>query len=202
MTTLDCTILGGTICGIFMVFGGIVLLYKGSLKLEVASKDPALTLELFRKQFRLTTNVPALGIFMIGLLFIGLSIHFAKATEATPIEVKGETELQGEMEGVTKAVTVYMRSEWGIPAPQGKIHHILRPHLDVLWIYISAPGYKPYCNSFSKEDTSNGLDFGTITLTRKIEPIESKIENIKALPHGTKSPPLKEGGSFGRGGKL
>ena len=67
METYDYTILGGTICGIVMVIGGIVLIYKGALKLEVASKDPALTLELFQKHFRLTTNVPALGIFVIGL---------------------------------------------------------------------------------------------------------------------------------------
>lgn len=196
METYDYTILGGTICGIVMVIGGIVLIYKGALKLEVASKDPALTLEVFKKHFTLTTNVPALGIFVIGLLFIGLSIHFAKITAATPIELKGKTE------GVTEPVTVCLRSEWGIPAPQGKVHTTLRPHLDVFWIYISAPGYEPYCDSYSKEDTAKGVDFGIVTLRRKIEPIEQNEENIIPLPHGTEVPPLTEGGSFGRGGKL
>lgn len=196
METYDFAILGGTICGIVMVIGGIILLYKGALRLEVASKDPALTLELFQRQFRLTTNVPALGIFVIGLVFIGLAIHFAQVTAATPIELKGKTE------GVTDPVTVCLRSEWGIPAPQGKVHHILRPHLDVLWIYISAPGYEPYCDSFSKEDIAEVIDFGIVKLTRKIEPIDQKKENILDLPPGMKVPTLAEGGSFGRGGKL
>ena len=42
MTTYDLAIFGGTVSGIIMVLGGIVLLYKGAIKLEVASKDPLL----------------------------------------------------------------------------------------------------------------------------------------------------------------
>jgi hypothetical protein len=80
MTTYDFAILGGTVCGIVMVVGGILLLYKGSIKLEVASKDPALSVEVFEKQFRLTTHAPALGLFAIGLLFVGLAIYFARET--------------------------------------------------------------------------------------------------------------------------
>ena len=52
MTTYDLAIIGGTVCGIIMVLGGIVLLYKGAIKLEVASKDPALTVEMFEKKMK------------------------------------------------------------------------------------------------------------------------------------------------------
>jgi hypothetical protein len=48
MSPLTASILGGIVCGIAMVVGGIFLLYKGAIELESASKDPALTVDLFR----------------------------------------------------------------------------------------------------------------------------------------------------------
>jgi hypothetical protein len=168
MTTYDYTLLGGTFCGIIMVVGGILLLYKGAIKLEVASKDPALTLEVFEKQFKLTTHAPALGLFVIGLLFIGLAIYFGRETTATPIELKGET-------GVTdEPVTVFVLSRWGVPAVGGSVHHVLRPHLDVLWIDISAPGYDTYTKSFLRNHIKASVNLGEIKLRRKIPRIEPR----------------------------
>lgn len=194
MTTYDFAILGGTVCGIVMVVGGILLLYKGSIKLEVASKDPALTVEVFEKQFKLTTHAPALGLFVIGLLFVGLAIYVARETAATPIELKGKTGI------IDEPVSVFVRSEWGVPAVQGSVHHVLRPQLDVLWIYISAPGYEPYSQSFPRDQIKKFVDFGEIKLRRKTERIEPKKGNIVELPPGIKPPPLTQGGSFGGGG--
>lgn len=195
MATLDIAIIGGTICGIIMVVGGILLLYKGAVRLEVASEDPSLTLELFEKQFKLTTHAPALGLFVIGLLFVGLSIYFGERMTAAPIELRGKTE------DVDEPVTVFVRSEWGVPAPQGKVHHILRPQLDVLWIYVSAPGYEPYSDSFSKDVVKKGVDFGVIKLKRQVkERIKPNEKNIVALPPGITPPPVTTGGSFGRPG--
>jgi hypothetical protein len=194
VTTYELTILGGTVCGIAMVVGGILLLYKGSIKLEVASKDPALTVEVFEKQFKLTTHAPALGLFVIGLLFVGLAIYFGRETAATPIELKGTTGV------IDEPVTVFVRSEWGIPAVQGSVHHVLRPQLDVLWIYISAPGYEPYSQSFPRGQLKKSVDFGEIKLRRKAERIEAKRGNIVALPPGITPPPFTAVGGFGGGG--
>jgi hypothetical protein len=184
MTTFDLTIFAGTLCGIIMVTGGILLLYKGAIKLEVASKDPALTVELFENKFKLSTQAPALGLFIIGLLFVGLSIYSAKETTATPIEVKGETRINDE------EVKVFFRSEWPIPVAGHQIYAVLRPQLDVIQLVISAPGYEPYYRCYSKKDIERGLNFGTIELVRVIEKIEAKDENIAALPPGITPPPI------------
>lgn len=193
MATLDITIIGGTICGIIMVVGGILLLYKGAIRLEVASKDPSLTLELFAKQFKLTTHAPALGLFVIGLLFVGLSIYFAERMTAAPIELVGDTEVA---EG---PVRVLVRSEWELPTVEGKLRHVLRPNLDVLWILISAPGHRSYTKSFTMKEVGGNVDLGAIKLRKEIDRIQPKAKNIPALPPGIESPPVTKGGSFGGG---
>src|SRR6266498_5230438 len=90
MATLTASIFGGILCGIIMVLGGILLLYKGAIQLESASKDPALTVDVFNKQFSLSTRVPALGLFVIGLLFVGSSMWVAMKTDVPRISVTGE----------------------------------------------------------------------------------------------------------------
>ena len=136
MATYDLAIIGGTVSGIIMVLGGIVLLYKGAIKLEVASQDPALTVEMFERKLKLTTHAPALGLFVIGLLFVVSAIYFAQTTTVKEIPVVGVTEN-------IEDITVTVRSEWPVPAHQGRVQHVIRPNLDVLWVLISAPGYKP-----------------------------------------------------------
>jgi hypothetical protein len=184
MTTLDFTIIGGTICGAIMVAGGILLLYKGAIKLEVASKDPALTVELFEKQFKMTTQAPALGLFIIGLLFIGLSIYSARETPVTPIEVKGQTAIKEE------EIKVLFRTEWPIPVSGHQVLAVLRPQIDVITLVISASGYDPHYQCYSRKELEKGLDFGTIKLSRKVDTIEAKDENIVNLPPGIIPPPV------------
>ena len=67
MSVFDLVLLTGPICGILMVLGGIILLYKGAISLNVASEEGAFTVE-FKNELRITTQYPALGIFVIGLL--------------------------------------------------------------------------------------------------------------------------------------
>jgi len=191
MTPYDITIIAATFCGIMMVAGSLFLLYKGAIKLEVASKDPALTIDMFKDKFKLTTHVPALALFVIGLAFVGLSIYAARETTATPIKVKGEAAARGE------EVKVFFRSEWPIPVAGEKILAVLRPQLDVLQLVISAPGYQPYFQCYSKRDIEKGLDFGTVQLVRAVAKIDTNPENIEPLPPGVNPPPLSLSGSFG-----
>jgi hypothetical protein len=194
MGTYDYTIIGATVCGIIMVLGGIVLLYKGAIRLEVAARDPALTVEMFQSEFKLTTRVPALGLFVIGLCFVVVSIYFGRDIAATPIEVVGVAEQ------VDEPVTVLVKSEWGVPALEGQVHHVLRPQLDVLWVVVSAPGYRPYVESFSRDRIKQGVDFGKVRLQRVVERIPARSANIRALPPGVNAPPLTEAGRFGAAG--
>ncbi|MDT8383461.1 MAG: hypothetical protein RRB22_03515 [Gammaproteobacteria bacterium] len=196
MGTYDYAIGGAILCGIIMVLGGIVLLYKGAIRLEVAAQDPALTVEMFQKELKFTTRVPALGLFIIGLCFVVLAIYFGQDVAATAIEVRGKTE------GVDEQVTIRLQSQWPIDAHQGQVHQVVRPQLDVLWVVVSAPGYKPHYISFSRDELRHGVDFGSVKLTRATPRVEASAARIAELPPGVAAPPLASGGSFGRGGPL
>jgi hypothetical protein len=191
MTPYDITIIAATFCGLLMVAGSLFLLYKGAIKLEVASKDPALTVDMFKDKFKLTTHVPALALFVIGLAFVGLSIYAARDTAATPIEVKGEAAAPGE------EVRVFFKSEWPVPVSGRQVFQVLRPRLDVITLVITAPGYQPFYQSYSKRDIGNLLDFGTVQLVRAVSRVETRAENIAPLPAGVNPPPLQWSGGFG-----
>jgi hypothetical protein len=193
MTTYDFTIIGGTVCGIIMVLGGIVLLYKGAIKLEVASKDPSLTVEMFERKLKLTTHAPALGLFVIGLLFVFLAIYFAQTTTAKPIPVRGKAE------NIEEEISVIAKSEWHVAAHQGHVQDVIRPQLDVLWVVISAPGYNEHILCYNKEDFIKGVNLGKVQLVKAMEKLDPNENNIEAFPPGFKDTPLDAEKTFGIG---
>jgi hypothetical protein len=195
LCAFDISIIGSIVCGLIMVSGGIMLLYTGAISLSIASKDENLTLEIFEKQFRLATRAPALGLFIIGLLFIGISIYFSKETAVKPIEVKGK------MGNIQDNVTVKVTSSWVVPTQSGEVLAVLRPNLDVLWVQVSAPGYEPIGIPFDLKKHDD-INFGMVELKQIIQSIDAKPENIVELPKGISSPPLGDADESLFGGTL
>jgi hypothetical protein len=132
--------------------------------------------------------MPALALFVIGLTFMGLSIHTARDTAATPIKIKGEAEAPD------KKVTVILKSEWQVPVEGRQVAQVIRPQLDVLTLVISAPGYSPFCQGYFKQDVGKLIDFGTVQLVRAVPKIEEKPENIAPLSDGVTPPPRSSSG--------
>ena len=87
--TFSFLLLSGPLCGIIMVLGGILLLYKGAITLSGAAED-ALSVE-FRKELRITTQYPALGIFVIGLLFVAIPAILGRPSETQPFTIQAKT---------------------------------------------------------------------------------------------------------------
>jgi len=189
MSALTASILGGMICGITMVVGGILLLYKGAIKLEVASKDPALTVDLFKSQFSLTTRVPALGLFVIGLLFVGGTLWVARDTDVQRIPVSGE------IENVDEPLTVTAYTQWSVNASRKEVSDVLRPSFDVLWIRVQAPGFQQVEKAFPKESRSGEIKLGKVRLERVVPKIHPKEANIATVDFS--APPFDPtGGNF------
>jgi hypothetical protein len=63
--------------GAVMVFGSILLLYLGAIKLSKQDAGHALEAE-FKNQLKVNIRNPALGLFIIGFVFFGLALFFAK----------------------------------------------------------------------------------------------------------------------------
>lgn len=58
MSPFDWTIVAAAICGLCMVVGGIVLLYKGAIKLEEVKSSGAFALEFQQFGYYYFVNVP------------------------------------------------------------------------------------------------------------------------------------------------
>src|SRR5438128_11847637 len=81
-STFDAVIVITVVCGLLMVVGGMVLLYKGTITLKDSNPDEAIKIE-FKRMINVTTRYPALALFIIGLAFTVVALYFVQH-EAIP----------------------------------------------------------------------------------------------------------------------
>jgi hypothetical protein len=67
-------IIAAALCGMAMVIGAFVLLYRGIIKLEPPSDAQPTELEVF-KIVKLKTNIAALVLFVVGFAFLAIGFH-------------------------------------------------------------------------------------------------------------------------------
>jgi len=180
-------ILGG-ISGLFMVLGGMVLLYRGAISLSEVSKNPALETEL--PKIKIKTYSPALGLFIIGLIFIIFAAWESKPPEIAPIRITGKISVPRPT-----TVTIFISSDqWPIePSSDGSIENVVYPNLEILKVTFVAPGFDPIV--VKKPKQTGTLPLGEIAFGQpKADLPQVKPENI-ANPGGP-LPDLSKAGSF------
>lgn len=158
MWAFDVNLILAGVCGVAMVLGGIVLLYKGAITLAGAPQEHALSIE-FRKHFRIATQVPALGIFVIGLGFIVVALYVSpKPPSIAPITVLGSVENVNELITVRASTVV-----WGLEnVPPNRVAGSFVPDTKHLSVEVSAAGYESVVRTY---DSDGGvIDLGTVTL--------------------------------------
>jgi hypothetical protein len=99
----------------------------------------ALTLE-WKKQFRLTTQVPGMAFFLIGLLFVAVSLWALWTPGLAPLE------FEGKITGVEEPVSILVRptNRWELRGTTaGAIIGKIYPDLSQLELVVNAPGYVP-----------------------------------------------------------
>lgn len=177
MTAFEIVALTGALAGISMVLGGIWLVAKGVITLAATPKRDAITIE-WKKQFRINTQVPGIAFFLVGLLFIALSLGFLKPPPVVPIE------FDGELKGIDEPPAIFVRpANWELPSSTGgRINGRVYPDLSVVVLMINAPGYEPYTQSIRISTGSRRIaHLGTLELRRKVR--ESDLEKrIADLP--------------------
>lgn len=177
MNAFEMVALVGAAAGLCMVLGGIWLVAKGVITLAATPKTDALTIE-WKKQFRMNTQVPGLAFFLVGLLFVSVSLVFLQPPDVAPIE------FEGHVKGVEEPMSVLVRPhEWKLPDNSaGRIRGRVFPDLRILTLVINAPGYEPYTVSVDVgTGGSRKADVGTLELRRKIR--ESDLEKqVTTLP--------------------
>ena len=184
MTAFDLVALMGAACGMSMVLGGIWLIAKGALTFAATPKTEALTLE-WKKQFRLTTQVPGMAFFLIGLLFVSVSLGFLRPPGLVPLE------FEGEVKGVDEPVSILVRptSSWELPSTTaGTINGKIYPDLSVVVLVVNAPGYEPFTKSIKVNEQGRQVtSLGTLQLHRKLKKSDLTA-NIAELPFNPADP--------------
>ena len=183
MDTYDLLLLAGSLCGIIMVLGGILLLYKGAISLNQVSGEEAFTIE-FKKELRLSTQYPALGIFMIGLSFVVFSVWMGKP-ELHKLTVKATTEQVSEPVNITLKANSWQSSL----RHTGEVLESFYPDVDTIQIVVSAPGYEPHIKTVQISSLEEGTaDLGKISLDQKISikdiSLPNNIDPLVGVPPG------------------
>jgi len=178
-----------------MVVGGISLLWRGAISLDTVSNTEALSVE-WKKQFRLTTHVPALGLFIIGLLFIILPLWLARPKSLPVVEITGQ-------KGGSISQPIKLQIET-VPWSSGKPHeHMIEEELDlsniIFVVKATAAFHKEVERRISLSRLLGGdLDLGKITLPIAVSEITRNEELIEELPPNIVEPPIDQEGGFGK----
>lgn len=185
MPTFDMILLIGAACGLIMVLGSLLLLWKGAITLQEASSKDALDVRIL-DQVKISTRYPALGLFTIGLLFVLMSAYFSQPQEVKRFKLSGKVTAEGAT-AFNKVVTIeVVAGPWTIkPLSSGQVDVPIYPNLDSLMITIRAPGYEHGARTYSVElkDKLQG-SFGTVDIGKVTRKAPKKGTIVKAPGRG------------------
>src|SRR5438552_10524559 len=135
-STFDTVIVVTVICGLLMVVVGMVLLYKGAITLKDSSPDEAIKVE-FKRMVNITTRYPALGLFIIGLVFTVVDLYFAQSQAIPPFTIDGKLQTEHPADAT---VLISYQVYKGNPDSDGTINQVVHPVLDNVLYQIVVPG--------------------------------------------------------------
>ena len=183
-------------CGFLMVGGAIFLLATGVIKLAEAGKSNAgLTVEV-EKKIKVSTGYPALGLFVIGLIFVALAVYGSKSSEVMPISISGKVSID-DLRKLSVSVQADIPLPYLRPDDDGNLEVVFRPEFQRVWINVAAPeGYTPVVHSYPvtisqlggqrKIVLPNNMRFTKTSVQAPIEPLRS---DVKLAPFVLPSPP-------------
>lgn len=176
MDVFSIAVIMAVLCGLAMVLGGILLIYKGAMTLAGTPAVDAITIE-FKKQFKLNSQVPGVAFFIVGLLFVVVALWFCRPPR--PIE------LEGRFKGSDAPVTIVVSSpRWHLqPSSTGVIRGRIVPDMTYLVVEAFAPGCEPLQEPIDTRKVMGGkVELGEFHLVRKVDGVTLNPSNISSIP--------------------
>jgi hypothetical protein len=197
--TFQIIALVGAVCGLLMVGGGIMLLRVGAISLSDTAKKGAFALQI-RKDIKITTSYPALGIFVIGIIFLALSLYMTKPEVEIPLRILGHLNVSDPGSFRVRVEPDQMGISDGLDST-GKFDKIMHPHITTVKVTLTASGYEPESETRQLEITPGFLgQQPTVKLPDdfKFTKIKAKPEagDVKPVATGEKLQPLNAPASF------
>ena len=183
MSIFEWIVLIGGICGLIMVAGSMLLLYKGVVTLREVAPENAVSIE-FRNMVKVSTHYPALGLFLIGLVFIIVSAFYGEQIQVRKIKIAGTLLTE---DSPIQDVTVHISAgPWLVsPDSDGQIKGLVLPSIDMLRVEVHAPGYERsyIVKSIDIESIKGGTaEIGAISLGKRTYPaLSPDTANIEPL---------------------
>ena len=157
-------IIAAAVCGIAMVIGAFVLVYRGIIKFEPPSNAQPSELEVF-KIVKLKTNIASLILFVLGFAF--LAIGFQNVSPAPP-----KFTLAGRVTGIasdhTDSVLLYVcGGPW-----QGQVHRDgsfdfpIKPDLDTYGVMVGRVGGQLGQHMSIGKRKSTGFAYGFVAIDK------------------------------------
>jgi hypothetical protein len=165
MTTYELILIIGAVCSVIIVLGSMVLLYKGIITLKEKGEG-AVSVE-YKNIIKFTSTYPALGLFVIGLIFFATTVFLGRPTEVKPIYVEGVVKVE-DPQSVT--IKMYFQPSMFIPGSDGNIKGELYPLQKIISAEAVAPGYsKPNVKKdldVSQKIVLGTFEFGDLIVTK------------------------------------
>lgn len=183
------------LAGLLMVGAGILFVYKGIIKIEGADQSQALSLE-WKKQFKMSTQVPGVAFFLTGLLFITVSLIFLNPRDQAALTIRGE------VEGLEEPLTAYviLPTKWELTAySNGEFKGTITPNMSSLLVALNAPGYQPLHLPANLELYEGAINLGKVRLKRTPHIKDSLNQKIAQVDF---NPPPVTAGSASYGGPI
>jgi hypothetical protein len=176
------TIILTAICGVGIVFVSLFLLARGTITLK---REPGGSVKVELGEFKFLSDVPALGLFAIGLVFVLGALGAGRPSETALLEIKGTLDA-ADRAGVTLVLDT---GPWQVKhstTPDGTVADVLHPELYPLVLHVKAPGHeiKSQIKVLDKLERrglfSPGLlaTVGTISVGRLVEEAPSDQSNV------------------------
>lgn len=204
MSPFDLIIILSGVCGVAMIFGSLVLLYKGTLTLAIAS-DGAADLEI-KKLIHFKTRYPALFLFFIGLCFLLSAAYLSRPEVSRPIGLKGLIK-SSDLSALSDVTVTVTPDDWHSvhlsTFNDGSIEKDIDPSLKRVVVELWAPGFQVVRGDNWKSERfnqqfrveSNQVDLGEIVFEKVVDrprPNDNKIDRPAVdLPGRSESPAFR-----------
>jgi len=189
--------------GLILIMGSIFLLYVKRIALGRAPKDPALQVQI-QKWLSISTNYPALGLFIIGGLLGVAAGWLAYNGEIIKTQIPAiAIPLKGNIKNLDGDPAIISVSTRPVMENAGRqIDTRFNAKMDEFLVRIYAPGYKPEERFLTKEEIEakirarDKIILGDIELVKEVAKPIPDPANIAHLPDAEQIVPLAKRSQF------
>ena len=176
----DILILVSGLCGLGMVFGAFVLLYRGTIKLEPPDRNASPTELTISQIIKIRTNVASLVLFVLGFAFLWLGFSH---TQAAPLEIRGRVLNVHPNEYVSVSVC---GGPWILNVQNdGEFDDTIKPDLEHFQVQIGKVGVLPEKTFGLMKKTAGGeLDKASAVFV-----VRNNLANLGEVPLEQAAPP-------------